>query len=253
MQIKINEASGKFSNIKYFQPTIYNQITKRQTLNKNYSKKDIQNKKKDIDENNSYENIINRIMEPEKKNKKEKKSIQSNYQEIIKTLKKKKSISPPIILRRKSEFHKYHFFGDNNLKLPLKNYYNIHHNSKPIITNLQELNLTLNSCITSNKSKGEKINEGNIFHKIEKENVINFVIESNQNYSRQLNNGSIFLVNNQIVNIDKKDLNNINENRILKNKSDLCIQTEPWITENISQMKFTIKDNYKKKRFLCCF
>ena len=46
MQIKINEASGKFSNIKYFQPTIYNQITKRQTLNKNYSKKDIQNKKK---------------------------------------------------------------------------------------------------------------------------------------------------------------------------------------------------------------
>lgn len=89
MQIKINEASGKFSNIKYFQPTIYNQITKRQTLNKNYSKKDIQNKKKDIDENNSYENIINRIMEPEKKNKKEKKSIQSNYQEIIKTLKKK--------------------------------------------------------------------------------------------------------------------------------------------------------------------
>ena len=39
----------------------------------------------------------------------------------------------------------------------------------------------------------------------------------------------------------------------LKNKSDLCIQPEPWITENNSQMKFTIKDNYKKNRFLCCF
>ena len=104
------------------------------------------------------------------------------------------------------------------------------------------------------KTECEPINEVKIFHKVQKENVINFVIESNMNYSKQLNNSnSVFLVTNQIVNINKKDYDSIKENQIEKNKADLGIQTEPWITKNINQMTFTIKDNHKKNKFLCCF
>jgi hypothetical protein len=248
MQIKINDATDNFLNVKYIQPIIYNQYNKRQSLVKNNYKKSLQYKINDIDENNSYENIINRIMEPERKNKKLKK-----INENIKIIKEKKEISPTKFLRRKSEIKNHNFFGDKNRKLP-KNIFNLNHKTKPTITNLHELNLSSNSGQISNKNEYEQINEVNIFEKVEKENVINFAIESNHNYSKQLNNGnSVFLVTNQIVNINKKDFNIINENQIDIIKSDLCIQTDPWITENINQIKFTIKDNHKKKKFLCCF
>ena len=254
MQIKINDATDKFSNLKHIQPIIRTQYNKRQSLIKINPKKDTQIKKNEINENNSYEYIINRIMEPERKNKKGKKNIQqvSQNNKTMKIIKTKKEISPPNFLRRKSEMYKLNFLRDK-LKIP-KIGFNLYHKPKPTISNLHELNLSLKSCQILHKTECEPINEVKIFHKVQKENVINFVIESNMNYSKQLNNSnSVFLVTNQIVNINKKDYDSINENQIEKNKADLGIQTEPWITKNINQMTFTIKDNHKKKKFLCCF
>ena len=72
------------------------------------------------------------------------------------------------------------------------------------------------------------------------------------NNHHSLKNNPFLYVTNQIVNINKKNINNINDYDYIKKNSEM-IQTEPWVLENMSDMKFTINNNVKKKNFLCCF
>lgn len=112
---------------------------------------------------------------------------------------------------------------------------------------LKNKNSFKNLLINNNKCINIKI-----FKKVEMEKVMNFELLSDIerfNNHHSLKNNPFLYVTNQIVNINKKNINNINDYDYIKKNSEM-IQTEPWVLENMSDMKFTINNNVKKNFFM---
>ena len=251
MQLNINDASDQFSNVRLIQPSNH----KQKQISKNNLKQKNTFKEKEED-NNSYENILNKILELKPKEKKEIGHHKSECNFNIKISKTKKEFSfPNLNIRRQSDMTKNNVEKNtHNVKYPQRSAFLGNKKFKPLYSNNQDLNYSIHSHLSSHKSGIEPITEVNIFKIVEKEKVINFQIVSQKKNNPNNNSGnSIVLVTNKIVNINKKNINNINENNFDKHKNfDAFIQTEPWPLENICQMKFTI-NTPKKKKFLCCF
>ncbi len=254
MQLNINDATNIFSNVKYIQPSI-SKTNSKKSLNKNIkktlTKKEFYNKKENAF-NNSYENILNKISET--------KSSEENSLHHLKStnnlLKNKKEIATQE--RRNSAVNKNMLINDKKLKIPSKSSFNANGKLKSN-TNSKVCDLTLSemSKPDSQLSEAVSINSNNgvkIFKKVAKINVMNFEISRKKNYNNLQNKNSLVLVSNQIVNINKKNINNLKDKIYEPNKENCeeFIQTEPWLMKNICEMKFTI-NTPKKRSFLCCF
>ncbi len=152
-------------------------------------------------------------------------------------------------------------FNDKYLKIPQKSAFYANGKLK-VNTNSHIYDLTLSemSNPSSQLSEGVSISNRNngikIFKKVEKVNEMNFEISTNKNknYNNLQKKNSLLLITNQIVEINKKNINNLKDKIYEPNKENCeeFIQTEPWLMKNICEMKFTI-NTPKKRSFLCCF
>lgn len=258
MQLNINDATNHFSNVKYIPQTV-SKTSSKKSLNKILKK--ISTKKELYDKNeneneliNSYENILNKILDP--------KSSEVNSNHHLKSsnnlAKKKKEITTPE-RRRKSAANKNFLINDKNLKIPQKSAF--YANGKLKVnshSHIYDLTLSEMSKPSSQFSEAVSISNRNngikIFKKVEKVNEMNFEIPTNRNknYNNLQKKNSLLLVSNQIVNINNKNINNLKDNICEQNKGEEYIQTEPWLMKNICEMKFTI-NTPKKRSFFCCF
>jgi hypothetical protein len=263
----INDASNQFSNVVCITSAIHKQNNKKYS-NKNPKQINLKENKKKIQEN-SYENILNKILESKENSEIIHQKSQNNLRtDKINISKHKKEISTDNYQRRKSETGNLPFYNDKNLKIPqrsafyangqLKNQFCNNNNNQDLFSevsqpgsllSLKNKNSFKNSLINNNKCINIKI-----FKKVEMEKVMNFELLSDieRFNNHPLKNNPFLYVTNQIVNINKKNINNINDYDYIKKNSEM-IQTEPWVLENMSDMKFTINNNVKKKNFLCCF
>jgi hypothetical protein len=255
MQLNINDASNHFSNVKYIQPII-SKSNSRKSLNKILkiatTKKELYNKKEN-ELNNSYENILNKILESKPS------EINSvHYLKSSNNLTKNKK-ETATLERRISLKNKNLFSNDKNLKIPqISSFYSNGKLKSNKNSNYYDLTLSEMSKQGSQFSEPVSINNSNngvkIFKKVAKINVMNFEISRKKNYNNLQNKNSLVLVSNQIVNINKKNINNLKDKIYEPNKENCeeFIQTEPWLMKNICEMKFTI-NTPKKRSFLCCF
>ena len=262
----INDASNQFSNVVCITSAIHKQNNKKYS-NKNPKQINLKENKKKIQEN-SYENILNKILESKENSEIVHQKSQNNLRtDKINIGKHKKEISTDNYQRRKSETGNLPFYNDKNLKIPqrsafyangqLKNqFYNNNNNNQELFSeaskpgsqlSLKNKNSFKNLLINNNKCINIKI-----FKKVEMEKVMNFELLSDIerfNNHHSLKNNPFLYVTNQIVNINKKNINNINDYDYIKKNSEM-IQTEPWVLENMSDMKFTINNNVKKNFFM---
>ena len=257
MQLNINDATNHFSNVKYIEPSISKTSSKKsinKILKKVSTKKELYDKKEN-ELINSYENILNKILDS--------KSSKVNSNHHLKSsnniAKKKKEITTPE-KRRKSAVNKnLLIFNDKYLKIPQKSAFYANGKLK-VNTNSHIYDLTLSemSNPSSQLSEGVSISNRNngikIFKKVEKVNEMNFEISTNRNknYNNLQKKNSLLLITNQIVEINKKNINNLKDKICEQNKGEEFIQTEPWLMKNICEMKFTINTS-KKRSFFCCF
>ena len=256
MQLNINDATNHFSNVKYIEPSISKTSSKKsinKILKKVSTKKELYDKKEN-ELINSYENILNKILESKPS------EINSvHYLKSSNNLTKNKK-ETATLERRISVKNKNLFSNDKNLKIPqISSFYSNGKLKSNKNSNYYDLTLSEMSKQGSQFSEPVSINNSNngvkIFKKVEKVNVMNFQITSKRNkyYNNLHNQNSLVFVTNQIVNINKKNKNALKDNiyePIIKNCEEI-IQTEPWSMKNICEMKFTI-NKPKKRSFLCC-